>query len=88
MLTLALRGEATDILQNLRIQEQEDYNLFEKYLEFNVGSYLIETRIPLSTKELLPKIKQVLSKIRNRCCSISSRMNRPTIQAFLEGLVP
>ena len=42
VLTLAHRGEATDILQTLRSQEQEDYDLLVKHLKLRYGQTHLE----------------------------------------------
>ncbi|KAG5900645.1 hypothetical protein JTB14_005919 [Gonioctena quinquepunctata] len=64
-LTLALRGEATNILQTLTAQEQEDYDQLIKHLELRYGHAHFGTRIPLPAEKSLPKIGRILTRIRN-----------------------
>ncbi|KAJ8950916.1 hypothetical protein NQ318_008354 [Aromia moschata] len=41
-LTLALRGDATDLLQTLSLEEQDDYHQLVKYLEMRYGQSYLE----------------------------------------------
>ncbi|KAJ8942767.1 hypothetical protein NQ318_002927 [Aromia moschata] len=76
-LTLALRGDATDILQTLSLEEQDDYHQLVKHLEMRYGQSHLE--------------HVYHSQLKNRCQKNNESLQEfeadiARVQAFLDGL--
>ncbi|KAJ8951058.1 hypothetical protein NQ318_003754 [Aromia moschata] len=94
-LTLALRGDATDILQTLSLEEQEDYHQLVRHLEMRYGQSHLEhvyhsqlkNRYQKSNKSLQEFEADIARLVRLAYSSTPENvMERLAVQAFLDGL--
>ena len=94
-LTLALRGEATDILQTLNSQEQEDYDLLVKHLELRYGQTHLEHVYHSQLKNRNQRANESLQEFEADVARLvrlaypatpENVMERLAVQAFLDGL--
>ncbi|KAJ8943214.1 hypothetical protein NQ318_016727 [Aromia moschata] len=94
-LTLALRGDATDILQTLSLEEQEDYHLLVRHLEMRYGQSHLEHVYHSQLKNRYQKSNESLQEfeadiawlVRLAYSSTPENvMERLAVQAFLDGL--
>ncbi|KAJ8949007.1 hypothetical protein NQ318_005181 [Aromia moschata] len=94
-LTLALRGDATDILQTLSLEEQEDYHQLVRHLEMRYGQSHLEhvyhsqlkNRYQKSNESLQEFEADIARLVRLAYSSTSENvMERLAVQAFLDGL--
>ncbi|KAJ8948276.1 hypothetical protein NQ318_020761 [Aromia moschata] len=94
-LTLALRGDATDILQTLSLEEQEDYHQLVRHLEMRYGQSHLEHVYHSQLKnrcqknnELLPEFEADIARLVRLAYSSTPEnvMERLAVQAFLDGL--
>ncbi|KAJ8948303.1 hypothetical protein NQ318_020790, partial [Aromia moschata] len=91
-LTLALRGDATDILQTLSLEEQDDYHQLVKHLEMRYGQSHLEHVYHSQLKNRCQKNNESLQEFeadRVRLAYSSTPeniMERLAVQAFLDGL--
>ncbi|KAG5900734.1 hypothetical protein JTB14_038252 [Gonioctena quinquepunctata] len=94
-LTLALRGEATNILQTLTAQEQEDYDQLIKHLELRYGHAHLEHVYHSQLKNRCQKSGESLQEFETDIARLvrlaypaipENVMERLAVQAFLDGL--
>ncbi|KAJ8939452.1 hypothetical protein NQ318_023078 [Aromia moschata] len=94
-LTLALRGDATDILQTLSLEEQDDYHQLVKHLEMRYGQSHLEhvyhsqlkNRYQKSSESLQEFEADIARLVRLAYSSTPENvMERLAVQAFLDGL--
>ncbi|KAJ8946518.1 hypothetical protein NQ318_004653 [Aromia moschata] len=94
-LTLALRGDATDILQTLSLEEQEDYHQLVRHLEMRYGQSHLEhvyhsqlkNRYQKSSESLQEFEADIARLVRLAYSSTPENvMERLAVQAFLDGL--
>ncbi|KAJ8947861.1 hypothetical protein NQ318_010007 [Aromia moschata] len=94
-MTLALRGDATDILQTLSLEEQDDYHQLVKHLEMRYGQSHLEhvyhsqlkNRYQKSNESLQEFEADIARLVRLAYSSTSENvMERLAVQAFLDGL--
>ncbi|KAG5889429.1 hypothetical protein JTB14_032762 [Gonioctena quinquepunctata] len=94
-LTLALRGEATNILQTLTAQEQEDYDQLIKHLELRYGQAHLEHVYHSQLKNRCQKSGESLQEFETDIARLvrlaypatpENVMERLAVQAFLDGL--
>ncbi|KAG5886775.1 hypothetical protein JTB14_032266 [Gonioctena quinquepunctata] len=94
-LTLALRGEATNILQTLTAQEQEDYDQLIKHLELRYGHANLEHVYHSQLKNRCQKSGESLQEFETDIARLvrlaypaipDNVMERLAVQAFLDGL--
>ncbi|XP_045540069.1 uncharacterized protein LOC123722408 [Papilio machaon] len=94
-LTLALRGEATNILQTVSIKEQDDYNVLVKHLELRFGQSHLEHVYHSQLKNRVQKQNETLQEFEADVVRLArlaypatpeNVMERLAIQAFLDGL--
>ncbi|KAJ8932817.1 hypothetical protein NQ318_021241 [Aromia moschata] len=94
-LTLALRGDATDILQTLSLEEQDDYHQLVKHLEMRYGQSHLEHVYHSQLKNRCQKNNESLQEfeadiarlVRLAYSSMPENvMERLAVQAFLDGL--
>ncbi|KAG5896845.1 hypothetical protein JTB14_024184 [Gonioctena quinquepunctata] len=94
-LTLALRGEATNILQTLTAQEQEDYDQLIKHLELRYGHAHLEHVYHSQLKNRCQKAGESLQEFETDIARLvrlaypaipENVMERLAVQAFLDGL--
>ncbi|KAG5896015.1 hypothetical protein JTB14_007580 [Gonioctena quinquepunctata] len=94
-LTLALRGEATNILQTLTAQEQEDYDQLIKHLELRYGHAHLEHVYHSQLKNRCQKSSENLQEFEADIARLvrlaypatpENVMERLAVQAFLDGL--
>ncbi|KAJ8957282.1 hypothetical protein NQ318_007846, partial [Aromia moschata] len=94
-LTLALRGDATDILQTLSLEEQEDYHQLVRHLEMRYGQSHLEhvyhsqlkNRYQKSSESLQEFEADIARLVRLAYSSTPENvMERLSVQAFLDGL--
>ncbi|KAJ8946361.1 hypothetical protein NQ318_010126 [Aromia moschata] len=94
-LTLALRGDATDIIQTLSLEEQEDYHQLVQHLEMRYGqSHLghvyhsqLKNRYQKSNESLQEFEADIARLVRLAYSSTPENvMERLAVQAFLDGL--
>ncbi|KAJ8957289.1 hypothetical protein NQ318_007853 [Aromia moschata] len=94
-LTLALRGDATDILQTLSLEEQEDYHQLVRHLEMRYGQSHLENVYHSQLKNRYQKSNESLQEfeadiarlVRLSYSSMPENvMERLAVQAFLDGL--
>ncbi|KAJ8945291.1 hypothetical protein NQ318_002748, partial [Aromia moschata] len=85
-LTLALRGDATDILQTLSLEEQEDYHQLVRHLEMRYGQSHLEHVYHSQLKNRYQKT-DIARLVRLAYSSTPENvMERVAVQAFLDGL--
>ncbi|CAH0546374.1 unnamed protein product [Brassicogethes aeneus] len=94
-LTLALRGDATDILQTLSPNEQEDYEALVKHLELRYGQTHLEHVYHSQLKNRCQKSNETLQEFEADIARLvrlaypatpTTVMERLAVQAFLDGL--
>ncbi|KAJ8953510.1 hypothetical protein NQ318_023633, partial [Aromia moschata] len=94
-LTLALRGDATDILQTLSLEEQDDYHQLVKHLEMRYGQSHLEHVYHSQLKnrcqennESLQEFEADIARLVRLAYSSTPEnvMERLAVQAFLDGL--
>ncbi|KAJ8951518.1 hypothetical protein NQ318_000214 [Aromia moschata] len=94
-LTLALRGDATDILQTLSLEEQEDYHQLVRHLEMRYGQSHLEYVYHSQLKNRYQKSNESLQEFEADIARLvrlaysstpENVMERLTVQAFLDGL--
>ncbi|KAJ8934085.1 hypothetical protein NQ318_008343 [Aromia moschata] len=94
-LTLALRGDATDILQTLSLEEQDDYHQLVKHLEMRYGQSHLEHVYHSQLKNRYQKSNESLQEFGSGHSAVSSfgvfiyageRHGTTSLQAFLDGL--
>ncbi|XP_074041625.1 uncharacterized protein [Leptinotarsa decemlineata] len=94
-LTLALRGEARNILQTLTAQEQEDYDQLIKHLELRYGHAHLEHVYHSQLKNCCQKSEDSLQEFEADIARLvflafpatpGNVMDRLAVQAFLDGL--
>ncbi|KAJ8981425.1 hypothetical protein NQ317_015627 [Molorchus minor] len=94
-LTLALRGDATDILQTLSSAEQTDYDQLIKHLEMRYGQTNLEHVYHSQLKNRYQKPSETLKEFQvdiSRLVRLAypatpeAVMERLAVQAFLDGL--
>ncbi|KAG5894219.1 hypothetical protein JTB14_002270 [Gonioctena quinquepunctata] len=94
-LLLALRGEATNILQTLTAQEQEDYDQLIKHLELRYGHAHLEHVYHSQLKNRCQKSGESLQEFEADIARLvrlaypatpENVMERLAVQAFLDGL--
>ncbi|KAJ8951089.1 hypothetical protein NQ318_003787 [Aromia moschata] len=94
-LTLALRGDATDILQTLSLEEQEDYHQLVKHLEMRYGQSHFEHVYHSQLKNRYQKSNESLQEFEADIARLvrlaysstpENVMERLAVQAFLDGL--
>ncbi|KAJ8962257.1 hypothetical protein NQ318_018231 [Aromia moschata] len=94
-LMLALRGDATDILQTLSLEEQDDYHQLVKHLEMRYGQSHLEhvyhsqlkNRYQKSNESLQEFEADIVRLVRLAYSSTPENvMERLAVQAFLDGL--
>ncbi|KAJ8961500.1 hypothetical protein NQ318_014749 [Aromia moschata] len=94
-LTLALRGDATDILQTLSLEEQEDYHQLVRHLEMRYGQSHLEHVYHSQLKNRYQKSNESLQEFEADIARLvrlaysstpENVMERPAVQAFLDGL--
>ncbi|KAJ8955836.1 hypothetical protein NQ318_005380 [Aromia moschata] len=94
-LTLALRGDATDILQTLSLEEQEDYQQLVRHLEMRYGQSHLEHVYHSQLKNRYQKSNESLQEFEADIARLvrlaysstpENVMERLAVQAFLDGL--
>ncbi|KAJ8944632.1 hypothetical protein NQ318_004719 [Aromia moschata] len=94
-LTLALRGDATDILQTLSPEEQDDYHQLVKHLEMRYGQSHLEHVYHSQLKNRYQKSNESLQEFEADIARLvrlaysstpENVMERLAVQAFLDGL--
>ncbi|KAJ8936949.1 hypothetical protein NQ318_015567 [Aromia moschata] len=94
-LTLALRGDATDILQTLSLEEQEDYYQLVRHLEMRYGQSHLEHVYHSQLKNRYQKSNESLQEFEADIARLvrlaysstpENVMERLAVQAFLDGL--
>ncbi|KAJ8946274.1 hypothetical protein NQ318_023124 [Aromia moschata] len=94
-LTLALRGDATDILQTLSLEEQEDYHQLVRHLEMRYGQSHLEHVYHSQLKNRYQKSNESLQEFEADIARLvrlaysstpENIMERLAVQAFLDGL--
>ncbi|KAJ8940314.1 hypothetical protein NQ318_014388 [Aromia moschata] len=94
-LTLALRGDATDILQTLSLEEQEDYHQLVRHLEMRYGQSHLEHVYHSQLKNRYQKSNESLQEFKADIARLvrlaysstpENVMERLAVQAFLDGL--
>ncbi|KAJ8948307.1 hypothetical protein NQ318_020794 [Aromia moschata] len=94
-LTLALRGGATDILQTLSLEEQEDYHQLVRHLEMRYGQSHLEHVYHSQLKNRYQKSNESLQEFEADIARLvrlaysstpENVMERLAVQAFLDGL--
>ncbi|KAJ8948273.1 hypothetical protein NQ318_020758 [Aromia moschata] len=94
-LTLALRGDATDILQTLSLKEQEDYHQLVRHLEMRYGQSHLEHVYHSQLKNRYQKSNESLQEFEADIARLvrlaysstpENVMERLAVQAFLDGL--
>ncbi|KAJ8954431.1 hypothetical protein NQ318_011107 [Aromia moschata] len=94
-LTLALRGDATDILQTLSLEEQDDYHQLVKHLEMRYGQSHLEHVYHSQLKNRYQKSNESLQEFEADIARLvrlaysstpENVMERLAVQAFLDGL--
>ncbi|KAJ8962077.1 hypothetical protein NQ318_018027, partial [Aromia moschata] len=94
-LTLALRGDATDILQKLSLEEQEDYQQLVRHLEMRYGQSHLEHVYHSQLKNRYQKSNESLQEFEADIARLvrlaysstpENVMERLAVQAFLDGL--
>ncbi|KAJ8949727.1 hypothetical protein NQ318_005048 [Aromia moschata] len=94
-LTLALRGDATDILQTLSLEEQDDYHQLVKHLEMRYGQSHLEHVYHSQLKNRFQKSNESLQEFEADIARLvrlaysstpENVMERLAVQAFLDGL--
>jgi hypothetical protein len=94
-LTLALRGDATNILQKLSSQEQEDYDVLVKHLELRFGQTHLEHVYHSQLKNRSQRPNESLQEFEADVARLvrlaypatpDNIMERLAVQAFLDGL--
>ncbi|KAJ8949268.1 hypothetical protein NQ318_022782 [Aromia moschata] len=94
-LTLALRGDATDILQTLSLEEQDDYHQLVKHLEMRYGQSHLEHVYHSQLKNRCQKNNESLQEFEADIARLvrlaysstpENVMERLAVQAFLDGL--
>ncbi|KAJ8938634.1 hypothetical protein NQ318_015933 [Aromia moschata] len=94
-LTLALRGDATDILQTLSLEEQDDYHQLVKHLEMLYGQSHLEHVYHSQLKNRCQKNNETLQEFEADIARLvrlaysstpENVMERLAVQAFLDGL--
>ncbi|KAJ8947071.1 hypothetical protein NQ318_019966, partial [Aromia moschata] len=94
-LTLALRGDATDILQTLSLEEQEDYHQLVRHLEMRYGQSHLEHVYHSQLKNRYQKSNESLQEFEADIARLvrlaysstpENVMERLAMQAFLDGL--
>ncbi|KAJ8960511.1 hypothetical protein NQ318_013795 [Aromia moschata] len=94
-LTLALRGDATDILQTLSLVEQDDYHQLVKHLEMRYGQSHLEHVYHSQLKNRYQKSNESLQEFEADIARLvrlaysstpENVMERLAVQAFLDGL--
>ncbi|KAJ8947826.1 hypothetical protein NQ318_009970 [Aromia moschata] len=94
-LTLALRGDATDILQTLSLEEQDDYHQLVKHLEMRYGQSHLEHVYHSQLKNRYQKSNESLQEFEADIARLvrlaysstpENAMERLAVQAFLDGL--
>ncbi|KAJ8949294.1 hypothetical protein NQ318_006718, partial [Aromia moschata] len=94
-LTLALRGDATDILQTLSLEEQEDYHQLVRHLEMRYGQSHLEHVYHSQLKNRYQKSNESLQEFEADIAQLvrlaysstpENVMERLAVQAFLDGL--
>ncbi|KAJ8935971.1 hypothetical protein NQ318_014862 [Aromia moschata] len=94
-LTLALRGDATDILQTLSLEEQEDYHQLVRHLEIRYGQSHLEHVYHSQLKNRYQKNNESLQEFEADIARLvrlaysstpENVMERLAVQAFLDGL--
>ncbi|KAJ8933818.1 hypothetical protein NQ318_022686 [Aromia moschata] len=94
-LTLALRGDATDILQTLSLEEQDDYHQLVRHLEMRYGQSHLEHVYHSQLKNRYQKSNESLQEFEANIARIVSLaysstpenvMERLAVQSFLDGL--
>ncbi|KAJ8945882.1 hypothetical protein NQ318_002723 [Aromia moschata] len=93
-LTLALRGDATDILQTLSLEEQEDYHQLVRHLEMRYGQSHLEHVYHSQLKNRCQKNNESLQEFEADIARLvrlaysstpENVMERLAVQAFLDG---
>ncbi|KAJ8948302.1 hypothetical protein NQ318_020789 [Aromia moschata] len=94
-LTLALRGDATDILQTLSLEEQEDYHQLVRHLEMRYGQSHLEHVYHSQLKNRYQKSNESLQEFEADIARLvrlaysstpENGMERLAVQAYLDGL--
>ncbi|KAJ8956502.1 hypothetical protein NQ318_019220 [Aromia moschata] len=94
-LTLALRGDATDILQTLSLEEQDDYHQLVRHLEMRYGQSHLEHVYHSQLKNRYQKNNESLQEFEADIARLvrlaysstpENVMERLAVQAFLDGL--
>ncbi|KAJ8957178.1 hypothetical protein NQ318_007739 [Aromia moschata] len=94
-LTLALRGDATYILQTLSLEEQDDYHQLVKHLEMRYGQSHLEHVYHSQLKNRYQKSNESLQEFEADIARLvrlaysstpENVMERLAVQAFLDGL--
>ncbi|KAJ8940491.1 hypothetical protein NQ318_008529 [Aromia moschata] len=94
-LTLALRDDATDILQTLSLEEQDDYHQLVKHLEMRYGQSHLEHVYHSQLKNRYQKSNESLQEFEADIARLvrlaysstpENVMERLAVQAFLDGL--
>ncbi|KAJ8980860.1 hypothetical protein NQ317_008919 [Molorchus minor] len=89
-LTLALRGDATDILQTLSSAEQADYEQLIKHLEMRYGQtnleYVYHSQLKNRYQKPSETLKEFQVDISRLVRTPEAVMERLAVQAFLDGL--
>ncbi|KAJ8953486.1 hypothetical protein NQ318_023607 [Aromia moschata] len=94
-LTLALRGDATYILQTLSLEEQDDYHQLVKHLEMRYGQSHLEHVYHSQLKNRCQKNNESLQEFEADIARLvrlaysstpENVMERLAVQAFLDGL--
>ncbi|KAJ8933795.1 hypothetical protein NQ318_001525 [Aromia moschata] len=94
-LTLALRGDATDVLQTLSLEEQDDYHQLVKHLEMRYGRSHLEHVYHSQLKNRCQKNNESLQEFEADIARLvrlaysstpENVMERLAVQAFLDGL--
>ncbi|KAJ8946871.1 hypothetical protein NQ318_006781, partial [Aromia moschata] len=94
-LTLALRGDATDILQTLSLEKQDDYHQLVKHLEMRYGQSHLEHVYHSQLKNRCQKNNESLQEFEADIARLvrlaysstpENVMERLAVQAFLDGL--
>ncbi|KAJ8946775.1 hypothetical protein NQ318_018984 [Aromia moschata] len=94
-LTLALRGDATYILQTLSLEEQDDYHQLVKHLEMQYGQSHLEHVYHSQLKNRYQKSNESLQEFEADTARLvrlaysstpENVMERLAVQAFLDGL--
>ncbi|KAJ8941472.1 hypothetical protein NQ318_015951 [Aromia moschata] len=94
-LTLALRGDTTDILQTLSLEEQDDYHQLVKHLEMRYGQSHLEHVYHSQLKNRYQKSNESLQEFEADIARLvrlaysstpENVMEQLAVQAFLDGL--